>query len=493
MRMEGIMEIFFEIWLWQLIQEFQNSLQINRKLKVIILPYNNSKELCSSCKKISPSLIKRGYKELLNRYEQGKNFYLESKPFQNLGILTDTWKMQRLVSQKNYQASIYMRKLQIDIFQRNINIWLLLQQRYWINKCIMYTNPDQYESLKYIFLIWSKTLSKFLRIFYFFEQKKIQIIVAVIKFYCQFILLIQNKQKVSLDNSKNERFSHIQMNCYFFNRDFFSKNHEKSESDSDDNSNSDTNDFDITQLEQSVLISKDDGQQKFIKGSDQYDYKYFLNILNQKGYQVNLIHDNLKNEPMQTEEITKRQKEISQKMNKKLFEINFETYPKIHLQIQRQFQIQLSKNANQYQYSNKLSIHDYLEDAYTEKGINKLSPDLLHQLNLLELIKSPNKLNEKKKQTLLSQTLALASQLLSKWKKQENQIRNFLTIFVGNLFFKQFGDIEKQKEDPSTKLEKSKEIIQNLNEAYIWTKQQSEKFNPLRQIVLRGLLQYGKQ
>ncbi|CAD8190864.1 unnamed protein product [Paramecium pentaurelia] len=51
-------------------------------------------------------LIEQGSKELLNGYEQVKNIYLESKPFQQVGILTDTLKMQRHVAKKHYQAII---------------------------------------------------------------------------------------------------------------------------------------------------------------------------------------------------------------------------------------------------------------------------------------------------------------------------------------------------------------------------------------------------
>ncbi|CAD8199883.1 unnamed protein product [Paramecium octaurelia] len=51
-------------------------------------------------------LNEQGSKEQLNGYEQVKNIYLEAKPFQQVGILTDTLKMQRHVAKKHYQAII---------------------------------------------------------------------------------------------------------------------------------------------------------------------------------------------------------------------------------------------------------------------------------------------------------------------------------------------------------------------------------------------------
>ncbi|CAD8113273.1 unnamed protein product [Paramecium sonneborni] len=51
-------------------------------------------------------LNEHGSKEQLNGFEQAKNIYLESKPFQQVGILTDTLKMQRHVAKIHYQAII---------------------------------------------------------------------------------------------------------------------------------------------------------------------------------------------------------------------------------------------------------------------------------------------------------------------------------------------------------------------------------------------------
>ncbi|CAK83775.1 unnamed protein product (macronuclear) [Paramecium tetraurelia] len=326
------------------------------------------------------------------------------------------------------------------------------------------------------------------------------------------------------------------------------ENYSDSDSDSDSNPNQDTTDFDFTQLEQSVLISKDDGLSKLIKGSDQYYYQYFLNILNQKGYQLDSIqqehfstykgmktknykkiclrrlfveYDNLMNESMETEETTKRKRKILYKINKRLFKINFDDLSQdTSTKQQNAFNTNLQTKELVSQFdNNKLAMDDYLKDAYTEKGISKLSAGLLQQLNLLELIKAPNKvidiffnkLNHSSQRVILNDNIPqFFNQLVGKKDfKFTNSCFNILTIeqmeelgklnkkfleytiFVGNLYFKKFGKNKKQDENSEYLLVQKEEILSNLNKAYIWTKSLLERFNSLKQIVLRELLQYG--
>ncbi|CAD8097055.1 unnamed protein product [Paramecium primaurelia] len=313
------------------------------------------------------------------------------------------------------------------------------------------------------------------------------------------------------------------------------------------NNNSDTLDFDFTQLEQAVLISKENGLSKLIKGSDQYYYQYFLNILNQKGYQLSSIeqehfkhykqmktinyqkirlrslfieYDNLINESLQTEEMIQKQTEILQKINKKLFKINFEDLSSnISINQSNVFNtnVQVKELVSQFD-NNKLILDDYLKDAYTEKGINKLSVNLFSQLNLQELINAPNKVIEIFFNQLCQKKVGLilndnVPQFFNKLiaKKDFNFSSNcfkLLTIdqmeeiinlnrkylenyyFLGNLFFKKFR-LDQNIQVSQFNIEQNKIIQQNLNESYNWTKQLPDKFNSLRQIIRRELLQFG--
>ncbi|CAD8117145.1 unnamed protein product [Paramecium sonneborni] len=325
-----------------------------------------------------------------------------------------------------------------------------------------------------------------------------------------------------------------------------------SENDSESYSSncSDTNkDFDFNQLEQAILISKENGLQKLIKGSDQYYYQYFLNILNQKGYQFDSEqelnfkqyktmktenykkirlrclfqeYDNLRNEQIQTEENARKQREILQKINKKLFQIDFNKLSQnVSTNQQNAFNMNLNSKELVSQFDNKLLVLDnYIKDAYTEKGISKLSPDLFNQLDFKQLIQAPKKVIEiffskiqnmnqilrlnmnkndipqffvelMKKKDFVFGSHHFIFLTVEKMEEIANLCKNFLEneFFVGNLFFKKFYQND-NFENLSIK-NQPKEIYEILKKALNWTEQLPEKFTSLRHQVMIELLQYG--
>ncbi|CAD8194852.1 unnamed protein product [Paramecium octaurelia] len=317
--------------------------------------------------------------------------------------------------------------------------------------------------------------------------------------------------------------------------------------------NPNDSELDFNQLESAILSSKQEGLTKLIKGSDQYYYQYFLNILNTSGYRLDskqlenfeqykkmntenfqkirlrslfMEYDELMN-LQQSEKVKLKEKEILKKINKRLFGISFEELSqnnldgeqqKLLLQKQQvisgntQSKVGLSELDN-----SKLQVEEYIKNAYSEKGILKLKINLLTKLDLIQLSKSTvkvidiyfnkidsliielnnipefyNELMKREDYKNKFDAIHFKKLTLSQMKKIMTLNNRFLEnlYFVGYLYFKKYNLGKYDKNDEN--FQDNKEyFLSTLRKAYLWSKTLPDKFKSLSDQILLELLQLG--
>ncbi|CAD8169655.1 unnamed protein product [Paramecium pentaurelia] len=317
--------------------------------------------------------------------------------------------------------------------------------------------------------------------------------------------------------------------------------------------NPNDSELDFNQLESAILSSKQEGLTKLIKGSDQYYYQYFLNILNTNGYRLDSKQQehfeqykkmNTENfqkirlrslfmeydeymKMQQSEKVIQKEKEILKKINKRLFGISFDELSLNNLDGEQQKlliqkQQGISGNAQvkvglSELDDNKLSIEEYIKNAYSEKGILKLKTNLFCKLDLIQLSKSTIKVIDiffSKIDSLIIEfnnipefynelikrddyknrfdAIHFKKLTLNQMKKIINLNIKFLENqqFVGYLYFKKYNLGKYDKNDEN--FQDNKDLfLSKLKKGYLWSKTLPDKFRSLSDQILLELLQLG--